>query len=54
MKIDRQDVLLVVGVLSLLVGIGWWSKPAALIALGLMCLVSVALIERGKSQKETK
>lgn len=54
MKIDRQDVLLVVGVLSLLAGIGAWSKPAALIVLGLMCLASVLMIERSKSKKETK
>jgi uncharacterized membrane-anchored protein len=53
MKIDRQDVLLVVGVVALLAGIGAWSKPAALIVLGLMCLASVAMIERLKSKKET-
>lgn len=52
MKIDRQDVLLVVGVLALLAGIGAWSKPAALVVLGLMCLASVAMIEREKKSKK--
>lgn len=53
MKIDRQDVLLVIGVLALLAGIGAWSKPAALIVLGLMCLTSVWLIEKSP-KKESK
>jgi uncharacterized membrane protein HdeD (DUF308 family) len=54
MKIDRQDVLLVIGVLSLLAGIGCWSKPAALVVLGLMCLGFVAMIERAKPQNGSK
>jgi uncharacterized membrane protein HdeD (DUF308 family) len=48
MKIDRQDVLLLVGVLSLLSGIACWSRPLALVVFGLMCLGCVLLIERAK------
>lgn len=55
MKFDRQDVLLVVGLVSLIGGIACWSRPLALVVFGVLCLVSVFLIERTQgAKKETK
>ena len=47
-KIDLQDVLLVLGVASLVGGIAAWSKPAACITFGILCLALVFQIERAK------
>lgn len=47
MKFDRQDAFLVIGVASLVAGVAMWSRPAALILFGLLCLFDVLLIERG-------
>jgi hypothetical protein len=54
MKFDRQDALCVVGVLSLLGGIGMWSVAAALIVAGLLSLASVWMIELSKRKSEGK
>jgi hypothetical protein len=51
MKFDRQDVLLVVGVVSLIGGIGAWSRPAAAVVFGLICLGFVHLIEIAKKDR---
>lgn len=52
MKFDVQDVLLIVGVLSLIVGVGAWSIPASAIVFGIICLLLVVQIERSKKVKE--
>jgi len=51
MKFDRQDALLVVGVVSFIGGIAMWSRPAAAVVFGLMCLGFVHLIEIGKKDR---
>lgn len=51
---DRQDALLIVGVVSLLAGIGMRSIPAALIALGIICLAAVWLIQVEQHRQESK
>jgi hypothetical protein len=52
--IDRQDVLFVVGLISFLSGIGLWSIPAALVALGILCFAAVLMIQRAKSLVNAK
>jgi uncharacterized membrane protein HdeD (DUF308 family) len=46
---DRQDLLLVVGIVSLVGGIAAWSRPAAAVVFGLLCLGCVLLIERARN-----
>lgn len=50
-QIDRQDVLLVIGVVSLIGGVAAWSRPAAAVLLGLLCLGAVWLIEVSLSKQ---
>ena len=45
MKFDLQDALLLVGVASLVGGVAMWSRPAALVLFGLLCLLAVVLIQ---------
>lgn len=52
--IDRQDVVFIVGLISFLSGIGLWSIPAALIALGILCFAAVLMIQRAKSLVNAK
>jgi hypothetical protein len=47
-KFDFQDGLIVAGVLCTVGGIAAWSRPAAAIVLGLMCLSAALMIERTK------
>jgi membrane protein implicated in regulation of membrane protease activity len=54
MKIDRQDVLLVIGVAALVGGVAMWSRAAALVLFGLMCLAAVLLIERSSAVHERR
>jgi len=54
MKVDRQDVLLVLGVVSLIGGLGCWSRPLAMVVFGMFCLFSVFLIERAEGAKKEK
>jgi len=49
MKIDRQDLLLITGVISIVGGVAVWSKPAAAIVFGIFCLGFVLLIERARA-----
>jgi membrane protein implicated in regulation of membrane protease activity len=50
--IDRQDVILVLGFASFLTGIARWSVNAALITLGILCFLTVFLIQRAENRKE--
>lgn len=43
--LDLQDVLLVLGVVSVVGGVAMWSRPVALILFGLLCLADVLLIQ---------
>jgi hypothetical protein len=52
MKFDRQDALLLIGMASLLGGIYAWSRPAAFVVGGLICLAHVYLIEIAKKSKK--
>lgn len=51
-KIDHQDILLILGVASIVGGIAAWSRPAAAIVFGLMCLFAVSQIERVRRVKK--
>ncbi|WP_420239251.1 hypothetical protein ACOBR2_06640 [Telmatobacter bradus] len=48
MKFDLQDALLLVGVASIVGGIAFWSRPAALVIFGLFCLAGVRLMGRAQ------
>lgn len=52
MKFDLQDVLLLVGIGSLVGGVGAWSIPASAVVFGFICLALVFQIERAKKVKE--
>ena len=47
-RIDLQDVLLLAGIVSIVGGVAVWSRPAASVLFGLLCLFAVWQIERGK------
>lgn len=51
MNFDFQDALVLIGCASLVGGVAMWSRPAALILFGLMCLGAVMLIQLGKREK---
>jgi uncharacterized membrane protein HdeD (DUF308 family) len=51
-QLDFQDAMLFAGVVSIVGGIAAWSRPAAAIVFGIMCLFGVLLIERGKSKQK--
>lgn len=51
MKIDLQDVLLIAGVVSIVGGVGTWSRPAAAVVFGLFCLAFVTTIGRSRREK---
>jgi hypothetical protein len=53
-QIDRQDLLLVVGLVSLLGGIAVFSRPVAAIVFGFFCFFAVWTIERVKSLDKGK
>lgn len=44
-KFDLQDALLLVGLACVVGGVAMWSRPAALILFGVLCLSSVCLLQ---------
>jgi hypothetical protein len=53
-KIDLQDVLLVLGVTSVVGGVYAWSHPAAAVIFGFFCLAGVRGAGRASAPRERR